>query len=160
MHQTTSGILPLFHAMASERMRAFSDSEVTSAEMYVKRWVEGFFAWDRACSRDASRFLTVRATRMRFAPRAESSRATSLPMPWEEPVKRTVCSHCQIVGQAKGLAFCYLAIDVELISFPERETHYVEADDSDKSQEEESSCEQQLRHEDNAAAVLHVRRLG
>lgn len=41
--QTMSGGLPSFQAVASERIRAFSAAEVTSALMLWKRW-EGDFA--------------------------------------------------------------------------------------------------------------------
>lgn len=42
--QTMSGGVPLFHAVASSRRRAFSSGFVTSALIERKRWVCGFFA--------------------------------------------------------------------------------------------------------------------
>ena len=71
---------------------------------------------------------------MRLAPRAESRRAISRPMPWEDPVRSTVWQN-SVFHRFDGQLNAYLALDWEPIALPESESHDVGADPSNKDQQ-------------------------
>lgn len=77
---------------------------------------------------------TVRATTTTFAPFADSSSATALPMPSEPPVITTVCKIQSASTTSITQSCTYLPLDIELVSGSGTE-HFSDSVDNDSANE-------------------------
>jgi len=83
---------------------------------------------------------------MTLAPLRAKVLARARPMPWEAPVRRSVCTELLVNWKATASGRCYLSLDGEWLA--RKETHDVEEDgDGEKEAGEDGRRERQRAHD-------------